>query len=203
MKVTLGLHDFSVVNNRLLWLLTLKDKFPNFRVSLFTVPVDKQEDWGPYRIRNDYLKEIKKNLDWIQIIPHGWKHDKSEISYFSYQMMKDLLFDINAVFTRDGIPYEKGFCAPHWRWNEEVIKALDDMGWWGAVNKRQPTMLKPKRYYEYSHCLDDEWPPGISLKLHGHIFGTDNDIGKNFDKLLALPKDTEWYFVTDFLEGHI
>lgn len=200
MKACLDLHDFSVVHNRLLWLLTLKKQFPDFKVSLFTVPKDKPEDWGPYTIRNEYLDELKKNLDWIQIIPHGLSHERTEFSKKSVEGFKQSMKDIEQAFNADGLPYEKGFCAPHWRWSKGVVEALNENGWWGAVDRRQPEMLKPDKFYQYEYCLDEEWPYDKDLKLHGHIFGTPNDLGKNFDKLMALPSDTEWCFVTDFLE---
>ena len=200
MKACLDLHDFSVVNNRLLWLLTLKKQFPNFKVSLFTVPVDSPADWGPYTIRQTFLEELKKNLDWIQIIPHGLTHDKSECKSKSVPAFKKMLEDIDKEFKKDGLPYEKGFCAPHWRWSKGVVEVLDELGWWGAVDRRQPEMLCPKKFYQYSYCLDEELPFDEDLKLHGHIFGTPNDLGKNFDKIMGLPSDTEWHFVTDFLE---
>jgi predicted deacetylase len=199
MVACLDLHDFSVVNNRMLWLLSLKSYFDNFKVSLFTVPFDEKQDWGPYTIRKDYLAEIKKNLDWIQLIPHGFKHNGTEVKNWTYIETMDKLKDIEAVFRIDDLPFEKGFCAPHWRWNEDVVRALNDSGWWGAVDRRQPKMVKTNKYYKYSHCLDEKWSDG-DLKLHGHIYGTLNDLGKNFDKLLTLPKDTDWRFVTDFLE---
>jgi len=38
------------------------------------------------------------------------------------------------------------------------------------------------------------------LKLHGHIYGTKNDVGRCIDSLLRLPLDTEWVFATECLE---
>jgi len=203
MKVCFDLHDFSVVNNRLLWLLTLKDKFPSFKVSLFTVPIDEKQDWGPYTIKSDYLTEIKKNLDWIQIIPHGLYHLRNEFINTTYEEFKEVLKKIEKVFENDGLPFEKGFCAPHWRWNEGVVKALNETGWWGAIDPRQSKMLKTKKYYKYSHSIDAIDYSQNVLKLHGHIYGTDNDLGKCFDNLLKLPVNVEWHFITDFIEDKL
>jgi hypothetical protein len=202
MNVCLDLHDFSVVNNRLLWLLTLKDRFPGFKVSLFTVPIDTESDWGAYTVRNEYLKEIKKNLSWIQIIPHGLYHLRNEFLTTTYDEFKEVIKKIDEAFSKDGLPYEKGFCAPHWRWTEGVVKALDEAGWWGAIDPRQTRMLKTKKYYIYSHTIDSNLS-NSDMKLHGHIYGTKNDIAHCFDNLLTLPADTKWHFVTDYLEGGI
>lgn len=201
MIACLDLHDFSVVNNRLDLLKKLKEYWPEFKVSLFTVPIDDARDLGPVLIREGYLKEVKECLDWIQIIPHGLMHHGSEMKYVNYQAFRNItVSEIDKAFTADGLPYEKGFCAPHWRWSDDVVRALDDMGWWGAVDRRQPNMACPKRFYRYSHCLDEEMPFEGTAKLHGHVYGTSNDLGLCFDNLMRLPKDTEWRFVTDFIE---
>lgn len=205
MKVALDLHDFSVVHNRLLWLMTLKNHFPDFKVSLFTIPVDQKCNWGPYQIRDQYLAEIKENLDWMQLIPHGLTHESSyEAEQFDYAHFKhDYIPAIEQAFEKDGLPYEKGFCAPHWRWNSHATKALDDIEWWGAID-RSKKMHRPQRYYQYNYLLDEPfWESELDvLKIHGHIYGTKNDIALCFDNLLKLPEDTEWHFVTDFLEEY-
>lgn len=200
-KVCLDLHDFSVVNNRLDILLELKEYFTNFKVSLFTVPVDKIEDWGPSTIRKDSLEEIKKHLDWIQIIPHGYNHESHEFYKCSYELFKDFFIPhITSIFNNSGLPFENGFCAPHWRWNNNVIDAMDDCGWWGAID-RDKKMPCPSTFYKYNFLLNEPfWKEEGDLKLHGHIYGTKNDVGKCLENILKLPKDTEWCYVTDFLE---
>lgn len=203
MKVCLDLHDFSVVNNRLDVLLKLKDIFPNLKVSLFTVPIDEKRDWGSSLIRDQYLKDIKMCLDWIQIIPHGLIHNGSEMANCDYYTFKDVVIPgITKAFESDGLPFEKGFCAPHWRWTDGVSRALDDAGWWGAID-RDKVIPCPKRYYRYNFLLNEPYyDSGVeTLKLHGHIYGTKNDIGRCFTNLLKLPQDAEWHFVTDFLEN--
>jgi len=202
MKIVLSLDDFSVVNNRLLWLLKLKEHFPGFKVSLFTVPIDEPQDWGPYLERNEFLKVIKENLDWMQIIPHGYNHRGSEMRNAEWRYFKEVTVPaIEEAFKKDGLPYEKGFKAPHWRWSDGVVQALDEMGWWGAIDPRQPNMAKPKRFYCHDYAIDDFNPESHDiLKLHGHVYGTRNDLAKCFDNLLKIPKDAEWHFVTDFLE---
>src|SRR3990167_9603213 len=201
MKVCLDLHDFSVVNNRLDLLLKLKQRYPGFKASLFTVPVDGKEDWGPYLIRKQLLEEVKKHLDWIQIIPHGLMHDGSEMKSCGYNTFKKFIIpEIEKAFEKDGLPYIKGFVSPHWRWNNEIVRVLNEMGWWGAIDPRQPDMACPSVFYRYSHCIDEILPDVEVLKLHGHVYGTRNDLGKCFENICKLPASAEWHFVTDFLE---
>ena len=201
MKVCLALHDFSVVNNRLELLLKLKNIYPNFKVSLFTVPFDEIQDWGHSLVREDFLKEIKKHLDWMQIIPHGLLHNGSEMRNCTYEKCREILHLGENIFKRDGLPYEKGFCAPHWKWNSEVVRALDDEGWWGAVD-RDKEMPCTRRFYKYNFLLNEPFYNSELplLKLHGHIYGTKNDLGRCFDSLMRFHLSTEWVFATECLE---
>jgi len=199
-KACLDLHDFSMVNNRLDLLHKLHDYFDDFKVSLFTVPLDHEHGWGAYCVRTLVIEEVK-GLDWVQIIPHGLHHTRFEMTKCKHGHFKNTIVPaIEAAFRADGLSYERGFCASHWRWTEGVAKALDDLGWWGAID-RDKTMACPKRFYQYNYLLDEPfWEAEGDLKLHGHVYGTRNDVGLCFDNLLKLPKDTEWCFVTDFLE---
>ena len=198
MKICLDLHDWSVVNNRFDLLFKLKKYFPDLKVSLFTVPIDTRTDWGAYQNRGEFLKTLKENLDWIQLIPHGLTHNGSEMRDCDYKTFKTIMVTIKDAFDRDGLPFEKGFCAPHWRWSEGVVKALDEEGWWGSIDPRQ-NMLSPKKFYRYSQAIDKPIVDA-DLKLHGHIYGTANDLGLCFDNLLNIPPSAEWHFITDFLE---
>lgn len=202
MKVALDLHDFSVVNNRLGLLLKLKEVFPDFKVSLFIVTHDDIMDWGPSLLYKEYLGVIKKNLDWLQIIPHSYKHNGREAKSFdTYEFGEMLLPAIERDLKDLELPYVNGYCAPHWEWNRSVVSVLDEMNWWGAVD-RDKKMLYTKKYYKYNYLLNEPFYESKDevLKLHGHVYGTKNDLGECFENLLKLPKDTKWHFVTDFIE---
>lgn len=204
MKICLDLDDFSVVNNRMELLLKMKREIPQFKVSMFTIPTDIKTDVGPYLIRKELLSIIKDNLDWIQIIPHGYLHNGREMRKMNYQTMKETMDKIEKAFDHDGLSFERGFKAPHWSWNTDVVRALDDAGWWGAIDPRQPNMSSTKRFYKYSDSIDAiEYSKDV-LKLHGHIYGTRNDFGKCFNNLLTQNiREAEWVFVTDFIEEKI
>lgn len=199
-KACLDLHDWSIINNRMDLLLKLKEIYPGFKVSLFTIPIDMRHDYGQCLVREDTLKKVKQYLDWIQIIPHGLNHNGSEMREMDYYYFRDhVMPSIKSALQKDGLPFVNGFCAPHWRWSTGVVRALDEAGWWGAIDRRQPNMLSTKKFYRYSHCLDEELE-GDVLKLHGHVYGTSNDLERCFDNIKRLPEDTQWHFVTDFLE---
>ncbi len=203
MNVSLDLHDFSVLNNRIDLLLKIKEHYPGFKVSLFTIPFDVAYEVGTQRIYHQAaLAKIKENLDWMQIIPHGLTHMTAEMGTCDYKLFKKVIASIDEAFNKDGLPYEKGFCAPYWLWNKDVVRVLDKEGWWGAMDRNQPDMLSTKRFYKYSHSLDEPFYKSNldTLKLHGHIGSSDNDLEKCFLNIFKLPTDTKWCYITDFLE---
>ena len=91
--VCLDFDDFSVLNNRLDLLLRLKESYPKLKVTLFTIPYDipYEKDISGKIIRKDTLKAIKKNLDWLQIVPHGLIHMPKEFEKCDYKTMKEYL----------------------------------------------------------------------------------------------------------------
>lgn len=204
-KVSLDLHDFSIHNNHLDQLLEIKSHIPNFKVSMFTIPYDYPLETHPVmRInRQAQLDRIKENLSWIQLIPHGVMHIDNEFANCDKHTMRMVIDGIGDIFDKDNLPYEKGFCAPFWLWNEDVVSVLDDNGWWGAVDRNQSNMVCPKRFYKYSHSLEEPfWTTTDDiLKLHGHMDKpSKNNLDDCFMNILKLDDNVEWHFVTDFIE---
>lgn len=204
MRVSLDLHDFSVLNQHMDTLLKIKEHYPDFKVSMFTIPYDAVREITTQGrlVRDAELEKLKANLDWIQIIPHGLAHIPREFEKCDRWTMKMTLQAIDEAFSKDGLPYEKGFCAPYWLWNQEVVDVLNEEGWWGAVDRNQPDMLKTNTYYEYSHSLEEELPKDFEvLKIHGHMDRpSENALEDCVLNILKLPQEAEWHFVTDFLE---
>lgn len=204
MKISIDLHDFSILNNRLDLLLRFKEHYPQAKISMFTIPYDYtfEKNIEARIMREKTLEEVKKHFDWIQIIPHGLTHMPEEFLNCDKETMRMTIAAIDEAFKKDGIPYEKGFCAPYWLWNQDVVDVLNENGWWGAIDRNQ-NMITPKRYYKYTHSLDDPfWKANTDLlKLHGHIDGASkNDLEMCFVNLMKIPTDAEFHFVTDFIE---
>lgn len=202
--IVLDFDDFSVLNNRLDLLLKLKESYPKLKLSLFTIPFDFEYERQPAGriLRDKTLKMIKKQLDWIELIPHGLAHIPKEFEKCTYDTMKNYVIPaIGEAFKRDKLPYVKGFKAPYWLWNAEVVKALDEEGWWGAIDRGAE--LKTKKYYEYSHNIDELYYESTYdvLKLHGHITGVSkNSIEKCFINLFKMPTDAEFKFASEMLD---
>lgn len=204
-KIVLELDDFSLLNNDFELLLKLREHFPKLKVSMFMIPFHAEYEISSAHIfRDGALKTLHENLDWIQIIPHGLTHMDREFEKADKEAVRLAMRAIDKLWTMQGIPYVKGFKAPQWLWNKDVIDVLDKEGWFGAVDRNQPDMIRPKKFYEYNYSIAE--PFYFSdlevLKLHGHINPElDNDFKKCFLSLIKLPSDSEFYFVTDFLEN--
>jgi hypothetical protein len=204
--ICLEFDDFSVLNNRLDLLLRLKESYPKLKVSLFTIPYDVafETDVTAKLMREKTLEEVKKHLSWMELIPHGLTHMPREFEKCTYDTMKNYVFEaIDDAFKKDGLPYVKGFKAPYWLWNDDVIRALDDQGWWGAIDKKNYYQNKPKRYYIYTHRIDEIFSLSTldTLKLHGHITTqSENNIQRCFANLFKMPTDAEFKFASELLE---
>jgi len=197
--------DFSVLNNRIDLLLRLKESYPKLKVSLFTIPYDLnyEKDVSGSLLRDKTLAELKKHLDWLELIPHGLIHMPKEFEKCTYDTMKNYIFDaIAEAFSKDGLPYVKGFKAPYWLWNKDVVKALDEEGWWGAIDRNQD-MITPKRFYKYSHSISEPFSKAIGedlIKLHGHITPEDNGIERCFSNLFKMNPEAEFKFASELVE---
>lgn len=200
MTVVFDLDDFSVLRNRLDLLTKIKEHYPNFKASMFTIPYDYEYEMSSLRIfREESLEKIKK-IDWIQIIPHGLLHLPREFENCDKKTMEMSLKAIDQQFKKDGLEYVKGFKAPQWLWNQDVVDVLDDNGWFGAVDRNQPEMLRTKKVYEYTHSIDEPFS-GALVKLHGHIsLPSKNNLEDNMVNIFKIPQDAEFKFVTDFIE---
>jgi len=203
-QICLEFDDFSVLNNRLDLLLKLKESYPTLKVSMFTIPCDiaYEQDVSARIMRESTLKELKKHLDWIELIPHGLVHLQKEFEMCEYDTMKLAMKAIDEAFSKDNLPYVKGFKAPYWAWNKEVVRALDDEGWWGAIDRdnKQPV---PKHFYQYNYSIDEPYflAKNIDLvKLHGHITPYKNDIDRCFVNLFRMPNNVQFMFASECVE---
>lgn len=203
-KVVLDFDDFSLMNNRFDLLLKLREHYPKLKVSMFMIPFHADYELsGSAIFKEQALKVLKENLDWIQIIPHGLTHVDREFEKADKEAMRLSMKAIDDYWKLQGIPYEKGFKAPQWLWNQDVVDVLDEEGWFGAVDRDQPNMLKTKKFYRFNFNAHEGFflTNKEVMKIHAHINSImTNDFERNFLHYMKIPPDAEFCFVTDFLE---
>lgn len=205
MTYSLDLDDASVLNTRLDLLKDIKDHYPDFKVSLFFIPLDPRFEMSTQRMyRDKHLASLKENLDWIELIPHGITHLPNEFAKCDYYTFRDSVIPaLEEQFEKDGLPFKKGFKAPYWLWNEGVVRALDEAGWFGATDRNQPDMLATKRNYVYTHSLEEPFYHSKNevINLHGHVDGVSkNDLERNFLSIFKIPQEAEWKFASEFVK---
>jgi hypothetical protein len=205
--ISLDIHDWSILRNRFDLLLTLKEHYPDMKVSLFTIPYDYAYEMSDLRlIKESALVNIERNKDWLEFIPHGLVHFPREFEKADRDTMLSFVNNIRGEMVKSGIPEDRiarGFCAPQWLWNQDVIDVLNEYGWWGAIDRNQPDMLRTKKYYIYSHSIDEPfWLSNQNtIKLHGHIsLPSSNNLEDCLLKLLKMPVKANWKFVSELVE---
>jgi hypothetical protein len=204
--VVLDLDDFNIFAPESYYLSRIKEHYPDFKVTLFHIPMKMDLEMSMRRIfRDDGLKWIKDNSDWIQLVPHGLTHLTEEFLHADRTTTQLALKAIDEAFTKDGLTYEKGFKAPFWQWNKDVVDILDERGWWGAIDMvdKNNYGFRPKRYYQYDYSISEPfWSSDKELvKLHGHVDGiSPNDLEKCVLHILKLPADVKWHFATDYID---
>jgi len=183
------LHDYPD-GNPLPKLLELKKILQNLKVTLFTIPekMDKEMD-----------KEIEQ-YDWIQMAVHGCFHEDN------YEFAKLSKEDAETLISvgYDSLHYVKGFCAPGWQISQGTMEALKELGFWVAVQwgdgrlngdpngQYQPAVIEGLPYYAWR-----EYPNAI----HGHTWECcGNGLESLWQKLINLPKDSEFLFVDDYVK---
>lgn len=179
-------------NNCLPQLLKIKETLPNFKVTLFTIPAE---------ISNELIEETKKH-DWIQLAVHGLHHfDNYEFAKLNYYETKEKL---KQGYNSD--IYVKGFKAPGWQISELAMVALKELDFWLAVQYSddrldgdvngpyQPAVRDGLKFYAFN-----ELPKGYEA-IHGHTWNCcGNGIDDLMSKILALPQDSEFMFIDDFV----
>lgn len=89
--------DRSGLNYLFYW----KAKYPNFRISLFTIPE---------KTSGEFLYLIEKHFDWIELVVHGWHHDSNFECYgWDYDKTQTLMKRTTSL-----IWYKNIFKAPGW-----------------------------------------------------------------------------------------
>ncbi|MDD5016329.1 MAG: hypothetical protein PHW73_14770 [Atribacterota bacterium] len=149
-KVILDLDDFAYdyERNALNWLFDLKSKYPEFKVTLFSIPAL----W-----RNNILKQVA-NLDWIELGVHGFDHHaNNEVLKWDRQKW----YEIINMAESSGC-YQKLFKAPNWEMSDLGYFILKENDWAVAVREHQIKDLQPGSKY---YCFETN-PFGI----HGHTW---------------------------------
>jgi hypothetical protein len=151
MKIIVDYDDFFAErkNNSMDWLIELKDRYPNFVVTLFTI-------WG--RWHNKKILYDLNQFDWIEFAAHGYYHyTNDEVVKWNKQRW----FEAMNEFEEAKI-FQKIFKAPNWMMSELGYQVLKELDWAVAIRKEQIKDIPVGMKY---YCFED-----APNKVHGHTW---------------------------------
>lgn len=119
-------------------LLQIKEAYPGFRCTLFSIPSKCSKA----------LLTQAKSYDWIELAVHGINHVPGELLHTSANDLKSYFRSLDYdVFT-------EGFRPPYWEISSDVIDACNDAGLWVALHERDKTRVGPSCLSGYYACGD-------------------------------------------------
>lgn len=200
MKFLFDFDDFSPKNTNLGILEQIKEHYPNFKVTLFTVPWEIRFGNPTPITEPQYLpfaKALWQARDWIEIAVHGLTHGPEEFLNLTHEEAKKRILVAEKMFINRQIPYAKIFKAPYWQLSGGGKTAAEELGFKVAED----------HYYNWN-LKDDlpiypiKWKEQELIIAHGHIQDTTgNGLEENLWKIMRLPTDAKFGFLSEFFEA--
>lgn len=181
--------------NALSELFWLKNRFPQMKVTLFTVPDHPDSPWQETQ---DFIKFLLPFSSWIRLACHGWHHKTpTEAKNWTEEEAREVLTKWKR-FWKQYHPrlVDLGFKAPGWQISDATYKVLLEMGYWVADHtyneERRPKSLP-------AYTLAHPWC------YHGHTWDLPNEDPKYRNGIRQLfeehklpwHKDTKFHFVSE------
>lgn len=199
MKIALEYDDWSPTNSNFHLLEKVREHYPNFKVTMFTVPWEVRfggslSESTPITLpKYDKWVEAVRESPWIEVALHGLTHAPMEFAELSYDAaIKRIVIGMKMIENR-GLQdnFTKIFKAPQWAISRDAKRAAEDMG------------FKVVEDHYYTWNLADGIPSTLDdtvLIAHGHVQDEmGNGMAETLHKLLKLPPDTEWKFLSEVL----
>lgn len=178
LKVIADFDDFAPdqESNALNWLFEFRNKYPDFKVTLFTI-------LGRWNL--DLLEYVAK-LPWVELAAHGYKHAKNgEVLEWNQAEWFDRLnkYEQTGMFVRV-------FKAPNWEMSPLGYEILKELGWAVAVRRHQVREVPEGMSY---YSFEDNF-----FSVHGHTWTM--GAHKQEGMFSRWVKETAFDFVSSNLE---
>jgi hypothetical protein len=206
MKLALDFDDFSPLNSNFGILESLKEHYPGFKVSMFTVAWNTQGVSESTPITEAKFKpwvDAVNESDWIEILIHGLLHSPLEYWKLTYIDAKKRTIVASKMFENRNIKFEKIFKAPQWQISSDAEQAVTDLGF----------LVMHDGYYDWNLNSDQVRCPDGTMKQyleipkdqlvigHGHVQDVcGNGLAQALPMLMKLPTDTEFIFLSEALK---
>lgn len=212
-EIVMDFDDLECGMRGLEELLMVKEHFPKFRCTCFTIPIPrgflkKDLKFKDYKAWADELKKF----DWIEIAPHGMTHQGHEMKWVEEKDGKqpvtkrdaELFIKVVEKTLRDvGLPFVKVWKSPYWETSLDAYAALKNAGYTVAIDPNQPDPpMAGLDTYKYNWSIEKPMPKNKIVKGHGHINNSANNLLTNIDKLMNMPTDAEFLTVAEYLKKY-
>ena len=202
--VCLNFDDFSPINNNLFFLRKLKENYPSLKVSLFMIPEmqyqDRTESWVKHP---ELLEELRKELGWLEFCPHGWNHPNQSEGYtpefanMNYYDTSQYIKMVDDFFKEIDLPYQRIFKAPQYQISVAAKDCFRNNGWALAIDGTGNFWPKDIKTTHYNWNIANEFPLRKTVISYGHIQNIGNGMVECWNRLLEMPSDAEFKFLSE------
>jgi hypothetical protein len=182
-NIIFSLDDFSeekMTKTRWKYILNLKNRFPELKITMYTVPLLCSEDW---------LKWIKNTYPWIELHYHGSDH-KNKDEWLGKTFFSPSCPDV----------FFRGFKAPWYRMNQKTANWFNDNNYI-ISSKKNKFDIHAKKVYRFNDgkeilkniCYDC----GKNRSINSHVQSIFNiGLPDVFDKIIKLINSKNFLFVS-------
>lgn len=205
MKIVLEFDDFSPANTNLGIVEDLKDHYPSFKITMFTVPWEIRFGGGgkgtPITEPKyaPFVEAIKKSEGWLEIALHGLTHVPMEFAELSEDAARKRLIVGTKMFENREIKLAKIFKAPHWAISKEAVRVANELGFDVCHDHYYNWNLADECPFTAEQIKNDD---GIII-AHGHV---QKDCGNGLEevahKIMQLPPSVQFISLTEALADH-
>lgn len=168
----------NVADNSYEQLTALKERVPTLKVTLFTIPK---------RVSIATIERFKQ-LDWVALAPHGWRHTRGECLAWNVDEAVDKI----TMAAQMGIDAPV-FRAPAWLLDEDVYEACAQLGYVVAAHAQTHVPHDKVRHYIYNSRTGKK--AGVRA-CHGHLTPVSGNFINDMveDGRLDLPADATYLY---------
>lgn len=185
------------------YLEQIKDHFPEFKVTLFTIPMDIRFNGPSHLTKKGYerwLEACRKAYDdgWMRFALHGLTHMPMEFAELNKETAHKRIVVGKRIFEEAELPLEPIFKAPNWAISKEAKEAAEEEGFTVVEDLYYNWNLKDAKPMEaeadviiaHGHVQNG------SMDINGKPDGCYNGIEETMTNLMSVDTDTEWLFLT-------
>lgn len=196
MQVAIEYDDFSPRNSNFGILEKFKENYPDFKVTMFTVPWEVRfgkniQESTPVNLpKFKVFAEAVNQCDWIEIALHGLTHSPLEFAELSYEdAVKRITLGMKMFESAGFKNFTMIFKAPQWAISSEAKRAAEDMGF----------LVLEDGYYNWNLANDKPNADAVEpFIMHGHVQDDcGNGMAETQSVIRKLPVDTEFLFLSD------